>query len=82
MSVSSSGNTATVTGTAVTGNASYSVTATCDGVSANCYIKVIDAVTHVEDVELNTHSITLERGNTRKLSVTVSPSDASNTSVT
>ena len=77
-----SNNTVTVTGLAVTGNASYAITGTCDGVSSTCYVKVIDAVTHVEDVSLNTNAITLERGNTRKLTVTVTPSDASNTSVT
>lgn len=73
------------TGVTVTGNKAGTTTITAtasSGVKATCRVKVIDYPVIVTDVELNESTYDLKTGEMFKLSATITPSNATNKSVT
>ena len=71
----------TITGTKP---CSATVTAKSDdgGKTASCSVRVVARVIHVSSVSLDNTSLTLTEGDTQALTVTISPSDATDPSVT
>ena len=54
---------------------------TSNGKSAYCYVKVAEDVVYVSNISLNSTSITLNAGETKQLTATISPSNATDKSV-
>lgn len=85
---SGNSNVATVSNTGlVTAKANGTAVITCaaqdgSGVKATCTITVTDPIVYVTSVTLNKSSISLLEGKTEKLTATVSPSNATDKSVT
>ena len=61
---------------------SATITASCGGKSASCKVTVTTSSVSVTGVSLNKTSMTLTEGETQTLTATVTPSNATNTSVT
>lgn len=78
ISITTNGNACTITGEQVGFGV---VTASCDGIEETINVRVVEEAHHVTGVSLNRNSITLEGGQTYKLTATITPSDADITSV-